>query len=546
MQGQNRVGQKLGNYRLVKLLGKGGYSEVYLAENIHLGVQTAIKVLKSRDLDDLEQEKFRSEAKFMTTLEHPRIIKVLDYGIEMGQQTDGSTPYIVMEYAPRGTLRHLYHHHTTMPLQKIALYTKQVAEALQYAHDKNIIHQDVKPENILVRKEDDAALSDFGIAVAGLNTSNLDIQKEEIRQKMLRGEPLSIHGTSAYLAPERLQGHTQRASDQYSLAIVVYEWLAGKRPFEGSDLEIYVKHEKEPPPPLTRAYSYISPEVEQVVMKALAKSPTDRYKSVREFATALDNAIQASQQSLRPRPPMPNTASAGLPTGPLPSQSAPPPSYMPPQSAPPSSYLPPTPSPMPPRQSALGGQQTVFPGNGAPGSSQQPDPLSWQWQPKSSFGYTEPTVTNYSPGRAQARPQEKEDFPAFLEALVRDPATKTREILVTDRFFLQKQRTRMFFYIGILANILSALLVLVAWGLPYSILPAIIGGALSVVLFWRCTVSVKKWVAISFGAGVALWWGIAAMLVFYRNPLLAFLGFVLALGISLVIHIGYVYTRLQQ
>ena len=115
MNAQNRVRQTLGNYRLVKLLGRGGYAEVYLAENIHLGIQSAIKVLKLRDLDYLEQEKFRSEARTMTTLEHPRIIKVLDYGIEMSQQgsgNDGSTPYIVMEYASHGTLRHLYPHGT--------------------------------------------------------------------------------------------------------------------------------------------------------------------------------------------------------------------------------------------------------------------------------------------------------------------------------------------------------------------------------------------------------------------------------------------------
>ncbi|HEV2661734.1 MAG TPA: serine/threonine-protein kinase, partial [Ktedonobacteraceae bacterium] len=230
MQAQNRVGHELGNYRLMKLLGRGGFAEVYLAENKYLGVQTAIKVLKLRDLDPLEQEKFRVEAKYMTTLEHPHIIKVLDYGIEMSQRgsgVDGSTPYLVMEYAPLGTLRHLYSQRDVMPLPKVTSYTKQIAEALQYAHDKNIIHLDVKPENMLVRKPDDVALSDFGIAVTGFNTGNLQEQQAEILQMMARGEQIAIPGTAQYLAPERLHGHKQRASDQYSLAVVVYEWLCG-------------------------------------------------------------------------------------------------------------------------------------------------------------------------------------------------------------------------------------------------------------------------------------------------------------------------------
>src|SRR5437763_6880147 len=171
MQGQgqpNRVGEVLGHFRLMKPLGKGGYAEVYLAENIHLGTQVAIKVLRARVLQDYEQEQLRTEASVMMSLDHPHIVRVIDFGIDMSRRgPDVSTPYLVMEYAPLGTLRHLYPRGTAMPLQKVVSYIKQVGDALQYAHDHVpvVVHHDVKPENMLARRPDDVALSDFGIAV---------------------------------------------------------------------------------------------------------------------------------------------------------------------------------------------------------------------------------------------------------------------------------------------------------------------------------------------------------------------------------------------
>ncbi len=578
MQAQNRVGQTLGNYRLVKLLGKGGYSEVYLAENIHLGVQTAIKVLKLHNLDDIEQEKFRSEAKFMTTLEHPRIIKVLDYGIEMSLRGhgDGSTPYIVMEYAPLGTLRHLYPHRTPMPLPKIASYTKQIAEALQYAHDKNIIHLDVKPENMLVRRPDDVALSDFGIAVAGLNTSNLQLQQEEILRKMALGEQISIPGTAPYLAPERLEGHTKRASDQYSLAIVVYEWLTGKRPFEGSDLEICQKHEKQPPPPLYKHYAYISQEVEQVVMKALSKSSTDRYKSVRDFALALESAIQAAQpvqqtaqQTLQQLPP-PSSSPFSPGIAPMPNPNTPP--ISPPSSSPFSPGLAPMPNPgsppiFPPSVPAFatpyqysnatnvssgptppGGNTSNQPATPWPGNPPQVQGQT-QWQAQPGFGYADPTVANLSPNMQRSAPQPKE-FSVLLAEFFEDPGTSIKEIFVVDKYFLKKKRTREFLLVGVPANILSALIVLIVdgfilhVGIQFSIMVAIFGAILSIVMLRRCAISVKKPVAITFGLGVALWWSCVALLVIPDDPVLGFVGVLFTFAISLLIHLWYVNTRL--
>lgn len=297
---QDRIGQILGNYRLIHLTGTGGHAEVYLAEHIYLKTHVAIKFLTSETLDKLEQDKFFSEAKFMTTLKHPHIIEILDFGFETSPQDsedDRKTPYLIMEYAPHGTLRNLYPHGTRVPLSEILSYTKQIAEALQYAHDQDIIHLDVKPENMLLRRPNDVVLSDFGIAVAGLNTGNLQQQSSEVSEKTARGEALTIPGTALYLAPERLLGHNQRASDQYSLGIVVYEWLGGKRPFNGSDKEICQQQIDAIPPSLRETDPWIPEGVAQVVMKALSKRPEDRYASVEEFAIALEEAVHLPLQN---------------------------------------------------------------------------------------------------------------------------------------------------------------------------------------------------------------------------------------------------------
>ncbi len=555
MQAQNRVGHELGNYRLMKLLGKGGYAEVYLAENKYLGVQTAIKVLKLRDLDNLEQEQFRSEARFMTTLEHPHIIKVLDYGIEMSQRgTDGSTPYLVMEYAPLGTLRHLYSHGMPMPPLKVASYTKQLAEALQYAHDKNIIHLDVKPENMLVRKPDDVALSDFGIAVTGLNTGNLQQQQKEILQKMARGELIAVPGTAPYLAPERLHGHTQRASDQYSLAVVVYEWLGGRRPFEGSDLEICQKHAHDDPPPLSIINPAITRDIEQVVIKALAKQPTDRYRSVRDFAQALESAIQAT---LRPptskvTPTLPPTLLEPLPRNP--------------------SFTPPSPmsTPATPPQPSPGAQQPAYAKNAIPGYQAQPGPPPFAIPPTDNqrqqqihlpdpnasrprLNYAhDATLSNVTPEMlAGINAQPRNGLAGVMDDISKSankPISKTREIFGSDRYFHKTRRTRQFLLLGIPANILAALIVLGSDPFPTSLLSAVLVGGITIFMLWCCTITVKKPIAITFGAAIAICWGYVAASVanHFHNQSLALPSLLLAFAISLYIHIWFVSNRLKN
>ncbi|HEY6409838.1 MAG TPA: protein kinase, partial [Ktedonobacteraceae bacterium] len=271
----DRIGQRFGNYRLSRLLGQGGFAEVYLGEHIYLDTQTAIKVLYTQLVgEDVEQ--FRQEARTIAHLEHPHIVRLLDFGVE------GTTPYLIMSYAPNGTMRERYPKGTRLPLEQVVVYVKQISQALQYAHDRKIIHRDIKPENMLFGPEDQVVLSDFGIAL--------------VTQSSRYQTPNDMAGTIAYMAPEQIEAHPRPASDQYSLGIVIYEWLSGERPFHGSFTEIAVKQQLAAPASLCEKVSGLSSDVEQVVLTALAKDPKGRFGSIRALATALEQASQALQE----------------------------------------------------------------------------------------------------------------------------------------------------------------------------------------------------------------------------------------------------------
>ncbi len=165
----DRVGQQLGHYRLVRLLGQGGFAEVYLGEHIYLDTQAAIKVLHTQLAQD-GIEQFRLEAKRIAHLEHPHIVRVLDFGVE------GTTPFLLMSYAPGGTLRQRHPKGTRLPLSLIVQYVKQVSDALQYAHEEKFIHRDVKPENMLLGRRNEVLLSDFGIATIVHSTTSMSMQ----------------------------------------------------------------------------------------------------------------------------------------------------------------------------------------------------------------------------------------------------------------------------------------------------------------------------------------------------------------------------------
>ena len=272
------VGQQLGIYRLIRLLGRGGFAEVYLGQHIHLQSLVAIRVLPPQTFRE-HTDGLRSEIQTLANLRHPNILAILDFDLE------GRPPFIVEEYAPNGTLRQRHPGGAQLPLDTIIPYVRQVASALDYVHSQKIIHGDVKPENMLIGPNNEILLSDLGIAVSA----------PDIGSPTIIGP---VAGTAAYMAPEQLQGRPDPASDQYSLGIVVYEWLSGYPPFQGSFTEVAYRHVSTPPPFLREKVPTIPPAVEQVVMIALAKDPAQRFDGVETFANALREAHLASSAVL--------------------------------------------------------------------------------------------------------------------------------------------------------------------------------------------------------------------------------------------------------
>lgn len=286
----DRVGQEVGKYRLIRQLGVGGFAEVYLGEHTQLGTQAAIKLLHTGLLSEREVDQFRQEARTIANLIHPNIVRVLDF------DALGGMPYLVMDYAPGGSLRQKYAPGTILPISIILPYVQQLAKGLQYAHDHKIIHRDIKPQNILIGRNEEILLGDFGISIVAETTS---------RAQQTGG----FAGTVTYAAPEQIQGHPRPESDQYALAMVVYEWLTGSPAFTGDMLSVMWNQVHTPPPLLRSQVSTIPPAVEAVVLKALSKDPRDRYPSIWAFAQAL---TQASDDPLT-MPPSP-TRSIGKPS----------------------------------------------------------------------------------------------------------------------------------------------------------------------------------------------------------------------------------------
>ena len=264
-------------YRILRKLGSGGMANVYLAEDEELGRRVAIKILNERYTeDDLFIERFRREAKSAAGLSHPNIVSIYDRGEAEG------TYYIAMEVIEGRSLKELIMTRGALPIDTAIAYAKQLLEALRFAHRHGIIHRDIKPHNVLVSADQQVKsneprlkVTDFGIARHGASQMT---------------EAGSIMGTAQYLSPEQARGApVTAASDLYSAGVVLYEMLTGKVPFTGdSAIEIAMKHVNDAPAPPSTLRPEISPELDQIVLRALAEDPAGRYQTAEEFIEDLE------------------------------------------------------------------------------------------------------------------------------------------------------------------------------------------------------------------------------------------------------------------
>src|SRR5947208_7535726 len=291
-----------GRYRRLRLLGTGGMGEVYLMQDIRVSRQVAIKVIRSEgaaypDSDAARDAArlFQREARAIAALDHPNILPLYDFGEETHDDTTMS--YMVMPFCTEGSLAGWLRQSVsaTLPPQDIAQLVEQAAEALQYAHDHQLIHLHVKPSNFLLRanrKNPDhptLLLADFGIARNSARAASASA---------------TIRGTPTTMAPEQWSSTPVPASDQYALAVMAYELLAGRPPFVGSMEQLMYQHFSVQPAPPSTYNPQLPTAIDAVLLRALAKKPENRFPSISAFASGLEQAVNQSPAELvvGPRP----------------------------------------------------------------------------------------------------------------------------------------------------------------------------------------------------------------------------------------------------
>jgi serine/threonine-protein kinase len=270
-----------GRYRAQKRLGSGGMAEVWCAEDEVLGRRVALKLMGGRFAEDPEfRERFRREAQAAAGMQHPNIVGVYDRS-----EWDG-TPYIAMELVDGKTLKELVTERGPLPADVAVGFTEQVLAALGYAHRRGIVHRDIKPQNVIIDRDGQAKVADFGIARAG-DTSEMT-------------QAGTMVGTVQYISPEQAEGHpVDRRADLYSVGIVLYELLTGQVPFDGeAPISIAIKQINERPVPPGQLRPGIPPALEDVVLRSLEKDPARRFQSAEEFIAALEAARRAPTRQI--------------------------------------------------------------------------------------------------------------------------------------------------------------------------------------------------------------------------------------------------------
>jgi serine/threonine protein kinase len=264
------VGTQLGHYHLLRLLGKGGMAEVYLAHD-EAEHEVAVKVVSGTNEDYLER--FMREVATIDKLTHDHILPAYDY------DSEGPWHYLVMLYAPHGTLSNLLDH-GPLPLDEALEILEQVADALQFAHDYGIIHRDIKPSNILLRDAHYVYLADFGLAKSVEGSGHLT-------------QTGILLGTPEYMAPDLSEGPASISSDIYALGIVLYQMVTGRLPFVAeTPLAVYWKQIREQPSAPSQHHPDLPPAIDAVILRALKKNPRLRFQSVRELVEAFRMAVQ--------------------------------------------------------------------------------------------------------------------------------------------------------------------------------------------------------------------------------------------------------------
>jgi serine/threonine protein kinase len=270
------IGKKLRAYEITEEIGSGGMATVYRAYQPSMDRHVAIKVIRSSILHDKAlRERFQREARLIARLEHPHLLPVYDFDGEH------DPPYIVMRYLEGGTLKQVQQK-GSVPLEEFLYILRQLAGALDYAHRQGVVHRDLKPSNVMIDREGNAFLTDFGIARA---TGG---------DKDLTGTGLMI-GTPGYMSPEqaRADGVADKAADIYSLGVIAFEVLTGAPPYQHENgFEVILAHINSPVPKASERAPAIPKAVDAVLARALAKSPGDRHGSATEFVEALTRALK--------------------------------------------------------------------------------------------------------------------------------------------------------------------------------------------------------------------------------------------------------------